>query len=201
MTIALPSASVDPAARKWPVHASRARLEERSRTAPSVGAPLGLYRERARTTSRLLENMSSTGVWCFKGATRLLMWMGDLSTRPCTSAVALRGKLHRVLPHRYMTEPIKMPHPILQNPLELSLPTVYGRHPNPRRRLHPHANANANTAGPCWGRAPFCLVLDLQANNVHTVSRDKPETETGGINRDKTRYRTVPGARFCAGGT
>lgn len=60
-----------------------------------------------------LKNMSSTGVWCFKGASLLApgrAWMeGDLSTRPCTLVVVHKVRLRLVLPEGYLMESIKMP--------------------------------------------------------------------------------------------
>ena len=183
---------------------SRARLEERSRTAPSVGAPLGLYRERARTTGRLLENMSSTGVWCFKGATRLLVWKGDQhavmyiggsaqgETPPCATSEIHHGT-HQDAPSN-SSEPLGWS--------SLFPPSTGAIQPLVDSTLTPTLTPTLHA--PAGGGLPIALCWrqrngTLQANNVHTVSRDKPKTETGGINRDKTRYRTVPGARFCAG--
>jgi hypothetical protein len=85
---------------------------------------------------------------------------------------------------------------------------------NPRRRLHSHANANANTAGPCWGRAPFCLVLEtqrdgtLQANNVHTWpcswtsprQRREESTETRPGTGQSQELVSAPDGRGCGRG-
>lgn len=87
----------------------------------------------------------------------MLVWKGDLSTRRCTLMVVLRGELHRVLPQRYMTDPIKMPHPILQNPLELSFPTVYGRHPTPVVDSTLTPTPTPTPQAPAGGGLPFAL--------------------------------------------